>query len=53
MVRKERVMITIDGEVRRQIKRTIGLIPFSRFVEDLLRKEIDRRNKHNSEVNTE
>lgn len=45
MAKKDKVMVTIDGDIRRQAKQLAGLIPFSRYIEDLIRKEIDRHNK--------
>jgi hypothetical protein len=46
---KRQVEMTIDPEVWRKGKEIAGLIPFSRFVEDLLKKEISRRTRRGAE----
>lgn len=40
---KDRVMITIDRMVRIKAKEICGLVPFSRYVQHLLEKDILER----------
>ena len=42
MTTKKTVMISIDEVVHERAKRAAGLIPFSRWVEWLIKKELDR-----------
>jgi len=44
MTKKQRITITIDPRVVNKTKEIAGLVPLSRFVESLLRKEIERHN---------
>ena len=39
------IHLTLDREVVSKTRELAGLVPFSRFVEDLLRKEIGRQSR--------
>ena len=49
MAKKVRTTISIDPEILSNVKSSIGMVPLSRFLEDVLRREIAAANRGREE----